>query len=168
MALYGSAAFLVGFAGTITMLREYAPKDESGNISVVHPSNKQESKSNVSNQVPKTDGKEESKAPDVAAPLATSTPVAGSGTLSTRQASPIAIGGSSTGGTAASGGMMSVAPASSAPAVSSTPQPSGGSGGTTTTTQPAPTTSQPIIALPVVPNLQQTVNDLDGTTGLLP
>lgn len=166
MVLYGSAAFIVGFTGTVTMLRQYLPKDESGNVSVVHPSNKQEPKTNVSNQVPKTDKNESAEAADPMAPLATSTPVAGSGTLSTRQASPLPIANSGT-GTTTNGGAMSVAPATSAPAptVSSAPQQSSGS---TSTTQPAPTTQQPGGSLPTVPLIQQTVNDLGGSTGLLP
>lgn len=168
MALYGSAAFIVGFTGTLTMLRQYAPKDESGNISVVHPSNKQEAKSNVSNQVPKTEKTEGDKTLDPAAPLVSSTPVTGNTTVPTRQASPIPItySNGATGGSA-----MTVAPAASAPApmVSSSPQPtsSGGSTAATTTTQPAPSSGStgPLIT---APHLQQTVNDLGGSTGLLP
>lgn len=170
MALYGSAAFIVGFTGTLTMLRQYAPKDESGNISVVHPSNKQEAKSNVSNQVPKTEKQEEGKTLDPAAPLVSSTPVTGGTTVPTRQASPVPITYSNG---ATGGGTMSVAPATSAPTpvVSSSPQPVGGSGSTSTTsttTQPAPTSgsTSPLIT---APDLHQTVNSLeDTTTSILP
>jgi ABC-type phosphate transport system substrate-binding protein len=167
MALYGSTAFIVGFAGTITMLREYAPRDDAGNISVVHPSNKQDTKSNVSNQIPKTDEKNDNKTPDPVAPLAASTPVAGSGTLSTRQASPMAIGSSTPGGMTS--GTMSVAPTTSqaAPLVNNSSQPTGS---TTTTTQPGSSDSTPLIInpLPSTPLLQNTVEGVTDSTKILP
>ncbi len=163
MALYGSTAFIVGFAGTLTMLREYAPKTDSGNISVVHPSNSQEAKTNVSNQVPKgTDSSKDQTTADAAAPLAQSTPVASGGVLSTRQASPVSITPSTT--APASSGAVSVTPTPTAsePTVSSSPQP--GSGGTTT--QPEPTDTTGII--PPISGLQDTVTDVTNSTNLLP
>ena len=174
MALYGSAAFIVGFTGTLTMLREYVPQNESADTTVVHPSNKDQARSNVSNQVPK--GTAESTTLDPAAPLAESTPAAASQTLTTRQATPAPMAAS--GGTTAVSGTMPVAqsaPSSTAtaPAASTSPQPAASSAPSTTIIQqPAPTvTPQPTSPAPVLPlsGLQNTVqNTTDTATSLLP
>lgn len=124
MALYGSAAFIVGFTGTLTMLREYVPQNESADTSVVHPTNKDQTKSKVSNQVPK--GTAESTTLDPAAPLASGTSAAASETLTTRQATPAPIAASS-GPTATSGSAVPVTQptptTATTPAVSTSPQP---------------------------------------------
>jgi hypothetical protein len=170
MAMFGTAAFIIGFTGTLMMLREYIPKDESGNISVVHPSNKQEAKTSVSNQVPKkTDASKQDTTSDAVAPLAQSTPVASGGTLSTRQATPTPL--TPTSGTTAGGGAMTVAPAPTptpSPVVGSASQPSAGVGGGSSS-QPAPATTQPItvVPLPSTPNLQNTLNGVTGAVNPL-
>lgn len=50
MAIYGSAALLIGFTGTLTMLRQFAPKDSATSVAVVETINKKPS-ANAANGV---------------------------------------------------------------------------------------------------------------------
>lgn len=168
MALYGSAAFIVGFAGTLTVLREYVPQTGSGDISVVHPSNRDQAKASVSNQVSK--GSTETTTLNPAAPLVEGAPATTNDTLTTRQASPIPIASSNN---ARSGsGAMAVTQATptttTTPTTGTSPQPPTGS-----STSSAPAAQQPAPASgtdqTVTSGLQQTVSDINKTaTGLLP
>jgi hypothetical protein len=156
MAMYGSTAMLIGFTGTLLMLREFAPKDFPTGVAVVETINKKPATSNTA----VLDIKKADSQSDVsvgALPDQGQLVVQGRNVplqQYSQASTPIPIYTAPNTPTA-----TAPAPVASASQTATTgsgaPQPAGN----TTATQPA-AAEEPIILVPVTSGLQDTVSDV--------